>query len=248
MEKDLIIIIPAYNEGGTIEALIDRLNDEGITEFADYIIINDGSKDDTESKAKAKGADVLNQLYNMGYGCALWSGYKYATTRGYKYLIQMDADGQHDVCNVKLIYDRLKEGNADIIIGSRFVEGAAPYQMGGVRRFAIKRFSSIIKRATNVTINDPTSGLQGLNSDVFNFYSQYGNFDDKYPDANMLLQMLLLGYRVEEIPAVMHMRTMGKAMHSGLKPVIYMNRMALSLITVWWRVRVFKIYKGKKNV
>lgn len=246
MNKELLIIVPAYNESGTIEKLIKNLTSEEIKNIADYVIINDGSSDDTASKAEELGASVISQLYNMGYGCALWTGYKYAAAAGYKYLIQMDADGQHDISNVVPLYERLKTGEADIVIGSRFVEGAAEYHMGGVRRFAVRLFSSIIKQATGHRVTDPTSGLQGLNADVFTFYSQFGNFDDRYPDANMLMQMLLLGYRVEEIPAVMHMRTSGKAMHSGLKPVVYMIRMVISLITVWSRIKIFGFGKKKE--
>ncbi len=238
--KDLLIIIPAYNESKNIGALLEKMSDEGLRDMADLLIINDGSTDDTSYIAKGMGVRVIDQIYNMGYGCALWTGYKYATVLGYKYLIQMDADGQHDTSNIMALYDRIRVGDADIVIGSRFVPGAGEYHMSGIRRFAVKLFSWIIKLGTGKVINDPTSGLQAMTDDVFGFYSQYGNFDDRYPDANMLMQMLLLGYRVEETAAVMHSRVSGRAMHSGLKPVLYMMRMTLSLITVWWRIRVYK--------
>ena len=91
---------------------------------------------------------------------------------------------------------------------------------------------------------DPTTGLQGLSYRAFLFYSQYNHFDDKYPDANMIMQMLLLGFNVTEIPAVMHARTEGVSMHSGLKPVIYMFRMVFSIIAVWVRIRVYKVDVG----
>ena len=70
--------------------------------------------------------------------------------------------------------------------------------------------------------NYRTSGIELEN--LF-FYSRYNHFDDKYPDANMLMQMLLLGFHIREIPAVMHLRTTGVSMHSGLKPFLYMFRM-----------------------
>ena len=88
---------------------------------------------------------------------------------------------------------------------------------------------------------DPTTGLQGLSRRAFTFYSRYNHFDDKYPDANMIMQMLLLGYRVEEIPAVMHDRTEGVSMHSGLKPVVYMFRMMFSIIAVALRIKLFHV-------
>ena len=79
----------------------------------------------------------------------------------------------------------------------------------------------------------------------FVIYSKYDNFDDKYPDANMLMQMLLLGFRVREIPAVMHMRTEGVSMHSGLKPILYMFRMTFSVLAVWIREKILKMDEGK---
>ena len=72
----------------------------------------------------------------------------------------------------------------------------------------------------------------------------YNKFDDKYPDANMIMQMLLLGFRVAEIPAVMHARTEGVSMHSGLKPVIYMFRMMYSIVAVWVRIKIYKVDVG----
>ena len=94
---------------------------------------------------------------------------------------------------------------------------------------------------------DPTTGLQGLSKRAIAFYGGYNHFDDKYPDANMIMQMILLGYRVVEIPAVMHARTEGVSMHSGLKPILYMLRMMFSIIAVWVRIKVYKVDVGAAN-
>ena len=90
----------------------------------------------------------------------------------------------------------------------------------------------------------PTTGLQGLNWKTVLFYSKFEHFDDKYPDANMIMQMLLLGFKIREIPAVMHQRTEGVSMHSGLKPFVYMFRMTFSIIAVWIREKILKIDVG----
>ena len=94
---------------------------------------------------------------------------------------------------------------------------------------------------------DPTTGLQGLSRRAFSFYAGYGHFDDKYPDANMIMQMLMLEFRVEEIPAVMYARTEGVSMHSGLKPIIYMFRMMFSIIAVWVRIKIYKVDMGASD-
>lgn len=90
---------------------------------------------------------------------------------------------------------------------------------------------------TGRRVADPTTGLQGLGRQAFTYYSKYTNFDYQYPDANMVMQMLLLGFQVDEMPAVMHARTDGRGMHSGMEPAWYMLRMFLSVLAVVFRVR-----------
>ena len=152
----------------------------------------------------------------------------------------MDADGQHDVCNIKTIYDALKTPDSDghypdIVLGSRYLPGSSPFKVSAVKKFAYSLFSFMIWCGTGRKIKDPTTGLQGLNYRTFLSYSRYNRFDDKYPDANIILHMLLCGYRIVEIPAVMHQRQFGKSMHSGLKPVMYMFRMTYSILAVLLR-------------
>lgn len=247
--KDLLVIIPAYNEAHSIGKVLEQLERPEIMEIADVLVMNDASTDDTAWIVKERGHKVLTHVFNLGYGSGLQLGYKYASRRGYKYVIQMDADGQHDVCNVLTIYERLitadEEGNyPDIVLGARFVEGSVSFKIGTVKKFAIMLFRFMIWAATGKKITDPTSGLQGLSRRAFIFYSGYNHFDDQYPDANMIMQMLLLGFRVEEVPAVMYARKGGRSMHSGLKPIIYMFRMAFSIIAVWVRIRVYKVDIG----
>ena len=106
---------------------------------------------------------------------------------------------------------------------------------------AIGMFSVLTRLVTGKTIKDPTSGLQGLSRNAVLCYSQYNCFDDRYPDTNMVIQMLLLGYRIKEIPAVMHRRQVGRGMHTGIKSAMYMFRMGLSVLAVLIRIKVLKI-------
>lgn len=244
--KELLIIIPAYNEEKTIGNLLEQLKKPEIADIADVLVMNDASKDGTEKKVKEYGVNVVTHIFNLGYGNGLQVGYKYAVKKGYKYVIQMDADGQHDVCNIRPIYEKLTEKNdkgetPDIVLGSRFVHGWKDYPTTLVKKFAYRLFETMIFMGTGKKFTDPTTGLQGLSKDAFSFYAGYNHFDDQYPDANMILQMVLLGFRVVEIPAVMHIRTEGVSMHSGLKPVIYMFRMTFSMIAVWLRIKLFHV-------
>ena len=237
MQKEVLIIIPAYNEEHNIEQVLKNLESPDIAEFADILVMNDASLDNTNWIAKAHKHAVVTHVFNLGYGSALQLGYKYAIRYHYKYVIQMDADGQHDVCNVKNIYKTLKtkyDGEyPDIVLGSRYLEDSSPFEVSFLKELAYKMFRSIIKLITKRTIKDPTSGLQGLSWRAVLDYSKYGNFDDRYPDANMLTSMILKGYNVVEIPAVMHTRSYGMSMHSGLiKPIGYMFHMMISIVGV----------------
>ncbi len=243
--KDVLVIVPAYNEQENIVTLVGDLRCEPLQSMADCLVVDDGSTDATAAVARQAGATVVSHFTNLGYGCALQTGYKYALQRGYSYIVQMDADGQHDVCNLAPIVTALRTPDADgnfpdLVVGSRFLECSLPYRQSPLRLIGIRIFRSIIHRASGQIITDPTSGLQGLSIRAVQYYAGYGRFDDKYPDANVLMQMLLLGFRVREIPVVMHPRHSGKSMHAGVvRPVLYVLRMTASLLAVWARVRIF---------
>jgi len=247
--KPLLIIIPAYNEEKNIGPFLEKLNGALSAEEADILVIDDASTDRTARISEDMGCVVVTHIYNLGYGSGLQTGYKYALRHGYDFVIQMDADGQHDACNIERLYRKLLEPDGagrplDIVLGSRFLAESETYPVPLLRRIGSCVFRFLIRLGAGRRITDPTTGLQGLSRRGFSFYAGYNHFDDKYPDANMLMQMLLLGFRVEEVPAVMHPRTEGVSMHSGLKSVLYMFRMTFSILAVWIRIRLFHVDEG----
>ncbi len=244
--KELLVIIPAYNEEKNIGALLERLEQPEIERIADILVINDGSKDRTGLIARASNHIVVDHVFNLGYGSGLQSGYKYALRHGYRYVIQIDGDGQHDVGNIAAIYERLKKKDErgecpDVVLGSRFLKDSVSFPVSFAKKVGFVLFRRLIYMGTGRHIKDPTTGLWGLDKRVFSFYAGYSRFDDRYPDANKIMEMLLLGFRVEEIPAVMHPRTEGVSMHSGLKPFVYVLRMLFSIVAVWIRIKLFHI-------
>lgn len=249
--KELLIIMPAHNEEENIVNVLTELAAPEIAAIADVLVMNDASSDKTNRIVKEKGHELVTNVFNLGYGSALQLGYKYAIRRRYKYVIQMDADGQHDVCNIPILYERLRTPDEngeypDIVLGSRFMEGSSSFAVPLAKRIGYCVFRFLIRVTTGRKIHDPTTGLQGLSWRAVLYYSRYGNFDDKYPDANMIIQMLLLGYRMEEVPAVMHSREHGVSMHSGLKPLVYVFRMIFSILAVIFRIRVLDRNAGDK--
>lgn len=251
----ILVILPAYNEEENIGNLLDKLTTYDKKNLYDILVIDDGSKDRTAEIARSKGVPVLSQIFNMGYGAALQTAYKYAVKNNYEYLFQIDADGQHDVKNIGRMIEEMgcfsEDGKTypDIVIGSRFLEGSESFYMSRLKMLAISFFRKIINKNTGVALTDPTSGLQGLNRSAFGFYAKYGNFDLKYPDMNMIIQMLLLGFKITEFPAIMHERTAGVSMHTGIIKVgKYMVLMSLSTWNAYARYKKIRKNKEKHNI
>ena len=244
--KELLIIIPACNEAENLPGVLDQLERSGALFLGDVLIINDASEDATPEIVNLRHYRMVTNVFRLGYGGAIQVGYKYAVRRGYQYVIQMDGDGQHDVCNIPVIYRKLKEADVDgrcpdIVLGARFMKESSDFPVSLPKRIVYTMFRFLIRMITGNQIADPTTGLQGLSRKAFLYYSKYDHFDDKYPDANMIILMILTKFRVVEIPAVMHARTEGKSMHSGLKPFWYMLRVMFSILIVVFRVKVLKM-------
>mgnify|MGYP005840910999 CR=1 FL=1 len=232
-----LVVIPAHNEEkniGRVLSDIEKMNLE-----VDLLVVNDGSSDNTAEAARKSGANVVSLPYNLGYGGALQTGFKYAVSRGYTHIIQFDGDGQHDPEDIGIILEKLKSGEADIVIGSRFM-GKGSFPIGFMKKTAIMLFRFLIKFTTGARITDPTSGLQGLTRRVFSYYSMKGNFPGDYPDADILIHMIRCKYRVHEFPANIRPRIAGRSMHAGLKPLYYFIKVLLSILIVIMREKILK--------
>jgi len=243
LKNKSLIIIPALNEEGNIASVL-----HGIFKYCpdcDVLVVNDGSKDATSSVAKKEGVNVIDHLYNIGYGGALQTGFKYAVDSGYEYVIQFDADGQHDPEDIIKIIEKLETNSYDIVIGSRFIKGNT--KVGMIKRAAIQCFRMLIKIFTGKNITDPTSGLQGLNQVVFSYYAKMGNFPEDFPDADTLIHMLNRGHLVFEIPANIRERMSGKSMHLGLNTIYYFFKMLVSIMVVVLRHKT-NVNKQKGDV
>lgn len=241
--KKVLIIMPAHNEGENLPTLLTKLSESKIKEIGDVLVINDASKDDTRDIVLSYGFLQVTNIFNLGYGASLQIGYKYAIRHGYEYLIQLDSDGQHDVENILYLYEALLTENCeghkpDIVVGSRFLEGSKSFKISPIKKISIKWFSFLIKTTTGKLITDPTSGLQGLSRSAFSYYSEFNHFEQYYPDANMIIQMLLLGFNICEVPACMSERKEGISMHSGIiKPIKYMFTMPISILNTVTRIK-----------
>lgn len=227
--KDLLVIVPAYNEEMNITNVINELR-EDIKE-ADILVINDCSTDNTPKILEEMKVNYITTPFNLRYAGGVQTGFKYALAKGYKYVAQFDGDGQHVASELNKMFQKMKEEDVDIMIGSRFKE-QTEYKHPFFRRVGTALFQKIIKIACSKEITDPTSGLQILSKRVYTRYAKINNYPE-YPDANLIIEMLMQGYKIEELPVKMKERIYGESMHSGIwSPISYMITMFYSIFLI----------------
>lgn len=225
----VLFVIPAYNEAENIEKVLKEIKKN--VNYADILVINDCSKDNTKEIVEKNNVKCITNVFNMRYAMAVQTGIKYAYQNDYDYVIQMDADGQHIASEAEKLYLEMKKNNDDIVIGSRYLVDTG-YPCPFFRKIGTKIFSGLVKLFTKKKVADPLSGFQCLNRKVIERYSKMGNYPE-YPDANLIIEMLLLGYKVKEVPVKMRLREAGESMHGGiLKPIKYMINMIYEIFFI----------------
>lgn len=234
---DFLIVIPAYNEAKSINRVLKGIKKQGID--ADTLVVNDGSIDQTAVEVKKHRVFLISHPTNLGYGAALQTGFKFAYAHGYRFVIQFDADDQHNPGDLRVIMEEMLKGESDVVIGSRYL-GDKNYDPGLLKTVAVTLFQKLIRLLTGVKISDPTSGLRGLSAKVFGYYSVRNRFPADFPDADILIQMILNQYRIREVPIHSRARLEGVSMHAGIKPVFYLFKILLSILTVILRDRITK--------
>lgn len=203
VKKDKILfVIPAYNEAENIEKVLKEIKKD--VDYADILVIDDCSKDNTKEIVEKNGVKCISNIFNMRYAMAVQTGIKYAYENNYDYVIQFDADGQHIAKEAEKLYKYSKKNNCDIVIGSRYLEDTG-YPCPLFRRIGTKIFEKLIKIFCKKRIADPLSGFQCLNKKVIERYSKMGAYPE-FPDANLVIEMLLNGYKVDEVPVKMRLR------------------------------------------
>jgi glycosyltransferase involved in cell wall biosynthesis len=225
------LILPAYDEGERIGQVLDRVRDADLS--LTCVVVDDGSSDDTAERARERGAVVLRHPFNLGYGAALQTGYKYALAAGADRVVQMDADGQHDPSLIPRLVDRVASGQCDLVIGSRFLEPGG-YQMQRLRRLGRGLFRGVA-RMLGLSITDPTSGFQAMNRAVLELYVS-DDFPTDYPDVDVLVTVHRNRLVVGECPVTMRAETRQSRMHGGLRSIYYVYKMLLSLWAATRRV------------
>ena len=229
-----LVVIPAFNEEERIAKVLHGLA-QSAREF-DVLVVDDASVDTTAEIARANGAMVVTHPFNMGYGAALQTGYRYALNSGYEVVVQLDADGQHDPKSVPELAERVLSGQLDLVLGSRFHPGSS-YRMPVLRRLGSLWFSRLVRCLTGLSLSDPTTGMQALSPRVLQLYTSDA-FPADYPDADMIVLLHRNRYRIGEIPVTMHERPDTPSMHRGIGVLYYVYKMTLAIFMNTIRARV----------
>ena len=222
MDK-VLLVIPAYNEGKNIERVVDHIKND-FPEL-DYVVVNDGSKDDTADICRRRGYNFIDLPVNLGLAGCFQIGMKYAWQKGYNYAVQFDGDGQHRPEYIEAMREKMDEGY-DIVIGSRFVTEKKPNSM---RMLGSRLLSAAIRLTTGASVTDPTSGMRMFNERMIREFAEGLNYG---PEPDTISYLLKQGARVAEIQVTMDERILGE---SYLKPVSaarYMGKMMFSILLV----------------
>jgi glycosyltransferase involved in cell wall biosynthesis len=215
-----LVFLPAWNEEENLQAVLDELH-EGLPE-ADLLVVDDGSTDGTAQLAREAGAEVVSFSQNRGLPAGIAAGYAYALKHGYDLCWRVDADGQHPVVELERLLERVREGECDVAVGSRFAsgEGFAPYRYmpSAPRRFG----TALLRRAMRIVLRRPffdaTSGMYAANAKALPVLAQ--PYTTEAPEVEALLRLSEAGLRVDEVPVEMRERAGGESKLRGKKSLL----------------------------
>lgn len=226
----VLVIIPAYNEEESILSTVQSILDfkEKVAFQLNYIVINDGSTDKTKAILEQNGLNAIHLISNLGIGGAVQTGYKYAVQHDYDVAVQFDGDGQHDITSLPSLLIPLENGEADLVIGSRFVgEVRSEFQTTFMRRFGISVISFVMKLVTGKKIYDTTSGYRLANKAIIAQFAK--RYPRKYPEPESTVHVLKRKQKVVELPANMYDRAGGQSSITPFKSIRYMLEVCMSI-------------------
>ena len=233
LDRSCLAVVPAYNEAGTVSRVIAALHEHAPA--FDVVVIDDGSTDATADEARAAGARVIRHPFNLGIGGAVQSGFNFALENGYDYMVQVDADGQHDPSEIPTLARAMEEHpEIDVICGSRFLKDLQ--YVGPVsRRAGIHLFAFILSRIVGQKVTDPTSGFRLYNRRAISLFAR--DYPHDYPEVEAVLVLHYHRLRMREVAVRMFQRGGGSSSITSGKSVYYMIKVLLAIFVGLARAR-----------
>ena len=222
----VLAVIPAYNEEESIVPTMEEFLDTDTG--CDYVIINDGSSDATESICRQHGYNVISHPTNLGLTAGFQTGVKYALANDYDAVIQFDSDGQHVPSYIRPMVEKMERDGVDIVIGSRFVKRKKSFS---ARMIGSRLITASIKLTTGKTITDPTSGMRLFNRAMMEEFAKRFDFG---PEPDSVAYLMRKGAKVSEVQVRMRDRTAGESYLNFAKSISYMARVVTSILIAQW--------------
>ena len=218
-----LVVIPAYNEALNIKKTVIDLKNNAPD--VDYVVVNDGSKDNTLEVLEQNNFNYIDSICNLGLFGAVPTGFKLAMKEKYDVVIQFDGDGQHSAKYIDLLVKEIENGNS-IVIGSRFVDEKKPFT---ARMIGSRLIAGAIKLITGKTIKDPTSGFRAYDKACIRDYATEMN---NPPEPDTLVYMLRKNRKIKEVQVQMSEREFGESYLDLVNTIKYMSRMMVSIFLI----------------
>jgi glycosyltransferase involved in cell wall biosynthesis len=223
--EPVLLVVPALNEQNSVGGVVTAARDQGY----DVCVVDDGSDDETAARTAAAGARVLRLPVNLGVGGALRCGFRWALSRGYCTVVQVDADGQHDPGQVSVLLDVLERSGADMVVGSRFVAGSGDYQVHAVRRLAMRLLSARVRRVAGVRVHDASSGFRAIRRPLLDYFAADYPVEYLGDTVEALIDAGRSGASIVEHPIAMTPRTSGRGKAGVLASLWYTLRVLIAI-------------------
>jgi glycosyltransferase involved in cell wall biosynthesis len=219
-----VAIVPALNEAGTVASVVAEIR--AVDAHCEVVVVDDGSRDDTAERALEAGARVLKLPLNLGIGGAMQAGYLYALEQGFDIAVQIDGDGQHDPQELGRLLQPLLDGEADMVIGTRFA-GPRTYRAPIGRSVGIRLFAALVSLRVRQKMTDTTSGFRAVNRRGIHVFA--GDYPHDYPEVETVVTAARGGLRIQEVPVAMRLRSSGRSSISNAGSVYYVVKVLLAL-------------------
>jgi glycosyltransferase involved in cell wall biosynthesis len=212
------VLIPALNEEATVASVVTGARG---ALGCDVLVIDDGSSDRTEEKALAAGAQVIAHPFNLGVGAAIRTGIRTAAAQHRSYVVQLDADGQHEPAEAARLLDIVRSGEADMVVGSRF---AAGYRVSAARGTMMRLLSRVVSRRAGVRIDDTTSGFRAFGPRAVELFSSHYPTQYLADTVEALLLAADAGLTIRVEPVQMHQRQGGEPSSGRLRSLVNLTK------------------------
>lgn len=225
-KTNTLVIVPAYNEQDSIVSVIEEIKATGFP----FVVIDDGSTDETRNRAISAGARTISLPFNAGVGGSLKCGFQFAVKHGYKAVIQCDADGQHPTDYFNCLVNHAIENKSHLVIGNRFAGAQGTMNVSRFRKVAMQLLAIGIRKRFQIKVSDTTSGFRLISQPLL------GQFALKFPEyylgdtVEALNIAVSHNYVVSELAVPFAQRVSGMSSASKVKSVSNMLKVLMVIL------------------